>query len=470
MTCRSITRTSVWLRMAPLAAVMVLLPPASEVSHAQEPASSMARPTAVPAGFPDFGFMISATDFEAQYPNATVFRLKTDYPQNVPPSSQLPAALEIDFTKDWARYLGAVRDYCFAGNLPEWNPWQNEERDWYHIPWLHPNSESGYPPNGGTEGFRGLIKEAEVSPYQLAPTQTSSYQVYAVTLINDFAGYTMGRMWADPDNPDAGATDKRYGGGFLVGSVFCKLLFTDAPKGDDVVTFLENPLQWTGYITETWNSSSRAPLPLHLLQMDIMVRDQRADPWMGWVFGTFAYNGQLGNKNKFDNLLPLGMQWGNDPHITTNTINPLPPTKTEPNLELKETVINSSPDLPPQHLGWNGRLNGPADLNTSACMSCHSTAQYPALTVLVPPNAAPSGPVPPRGGGDKVWMKWFQNVPAATSTDPRAYSTDFSLQVAISLQNFWDAKIRNTGGLWDEQYAVPVRPVHRGGYSGSDKR
>ena len=218
------------------------------------------------------------------------------------------------------------------------------------------------------------------------------YSVYAITLVNDLAGYTLGRMWADPDNPDPRATDRRYGGGFPPGTVFAKLLFTDAPQGQDKLPFLENPLQWKAYITENFSkSSTRKVTTVNLLQMDIAVRDARADGpgQTGWVFGTFAYNGQVNNPNKFLNLVPIGVMWGNDPNDTTNTTNPFPPTETKVNPALKETVIFPSTQLPPQHLGWNGRLNGPADLNTTSCLSCHITAQYPAVTKLVPDGACP---------------------------------------------------------------------------------
>jgi hypothetical protein len=365
----------------------------------------------------------------------------------------------------------AVRAYAFEGNIPTWDPYKNHVRQWYHIPWLHPTTigPSAYPPNGGTEGFHGLIKEAPITPYQLGPDQKGkdgNYSVYAITLINDFAGYTMGKMWRDPDNPDPRVTDARFGGGFPIGTVFAKLLFTDAPQGTDKVAYLENPLQWKAYITQNfWTSSTREVTNVNLLQMDIAVRDARANgPDMtGWVFGTFVYNGQLNHPNKFMNLVPAGLMWGNDPEDRTNTTNPFPPTKTEVNPKLKQTVIFNTAQLPPQHLGWNGRLNGPADLNTTSCLSCHIAAQYPAVTSLVPDGAVPDGgPNPPAQGGTDEWMKWFQNLRCATSMDPRAYSTDFSFQVAIALENFFNVKSAREQGMWTSDYALPTKPIARG--------
>jgi len=414
--------------------------------------------------FPDFGYMVTPLEYQQNYSDQPIFRLKTDFPKAKP--AALPEFMKIDFHKDANAYILAVRDYAFDGNLPDWNPFNNTKRGWYHIPWLHPSSPpGGYPPNGGTEGFRGLIKEAGISPLQLGPGQKKDgYSVYAITLVNGQAGYTLGKMWADPANPDPRATDRRYGGGFPEGTVFAKLLFTDAPKGPDSIPFLKNPLTWKAYITENFaESSKRVVSDVHLLQMDIAVRDSRARE-TGWVMGTFVYNGEVNNPNKFLNLVPVGLMWGNDPAITVNATTPFPPRETRVNPALKETVIFSSKQLPPQHLGWNGRLNGPADLNTTSCLSCHNAAQYPALTSLIPLGAVPpGGPTPPPQGGSPEWMKWFRNLPAATSSDLRAYSTDFSFQVAISLTNFYAAKGAWLQGNWASEYGAPPVVIGRGG-------
>ncbi|MGH9457677.1 MAG: hypothetical protein ACRD2J_08575, partial [Thermoanaerobaculia bacterium] len=178
---------------------------------------------------------------------------------------------------------------------------------------------------------------------------------------------------------------------------------------------------------------------------------------------SFAYNGQLGNANKYLNLVPIGVQWGNDPDDRTNTTNPYPFTETKPNPALEETVVFDTPELPPQHLGWNGRLNGPADLNTVSCLSCHITAQYPQITALVPPGSVPDGgQEPPPQGGTPEWMQWFVNQRCATPTDERAYSTDFSFQIAIALQNFANVKSAASQGYWASDYLIDREPIGRG--------
>jgi len=424
-------------------------------------------------GFPDFGYMVSPEEYRTDYADEPLFRLKADFPRKKP--SKLAAFFDIDFKKEPLKYIEAVKNYAFEGNLPTWDPYDNDIREWYHIPWLHPSAEGpgAYPPSGGTEGFHGLIKEAPVGAYQLGRDQkgvSGDYSVYAVTLVNDMAGYAMGRMWKDPNDPDLKALDKRFkDGGFPIGTVFAKLLFTDAPKGTDKVAYLENPLTWTAFITRNFKDSVRVVSKVHLLQMDISVRDARANrsesnpEGTGWVFGTFCYNGQLNKPNKFMNLVPVGLMWGNDPENKINKTNPFPPTKTIVNKNLKETVIFESEDLPPQHLGWNGRLNGPADLNTVSCMACHNAAQYPPITSLVPPTSVPDGGLlPPVDGGTDAWMKWFENLDCGTSMNDEAYSTDFSFQVAIALENFFTAKNATLKGSWANEYKAKTVPIARG--------
>jgi hypothetical protein len=146
-------------------------------------------------------------------------------------------------------------------------------------------------------------------------------------------------------------------------------------------------------------------------------------------------------------------------------------TQTKINMNLKDQAINANTnELPPTHLGWNGRLNGPVDNFQSSCMSCHMTAEVPALSPMNPTFQAPAG-VPPIGSpvnqpppagytGDWYggWMRWFQNVkcgepfdkPGNPWTMTGAKSTDYSLQVAISVSNFleWQA----LDGLYAKNY------------------
>lgn len=72
--------------------------------------------------------------------------------------------------------------------------------------------------------------------------------------------------------------------------------------------------------------------------------------------------------------VPVGVIWGNE--VAT------------------QQWINTSVGTP-QHLGFEGRLNGPVDNPKSSCMSCHATAQTPAVSPMIPPS------------GDTT--RWFKN-------------------------------------------------------------
>jgi hypothetical protein len=396
--------------------------------------------------FPDFGFLPPPTDYHGD-----VFSLRQDYPNQKPAAqnrpdffSKLPPKFTTDFA-DWRNYMMAVRDYCFEGNLEvDWRVEHNKARKWYHIPWQH------YGP-GGREGIHGLTKEAPVQARQLGPRQgrpntNDFYQTYAVGFFNEFGGYTIGQVWADHMNPNKAVTSEP--GGFLDGTVISKLLFVDVPP--EQVDSLTNPQQWQAYIQAGYNNSVRSIRTVSLIQMDIAVRDARAP--LGWIFGTFQYNGAMGNQVRWKNLAPVGVMWGNDQANTDDGFSNPTPTVTRINPALKETAINSNTnELPPTHLGWNGRLNGPVDNPRSSCLSCHMTAQTPAYSVQSPLFLQNR---PPIGSAD--WMHWFRNVKCGEpfDKDTDAKSADFSLQLALGIQNFYLWRIPAQSGLFAKDYVT----------------
>jgi hypothetical protein len=91
---------------------------------------------------------------------------------------------------------------------------------------------------------------------------------------------------------------------------------------------------------------------------------------------------------------------------------------------LTQTWLNPVVHMP--HVGYQGRLNGPVDNSTSACLSCHATAETPP-GVMVPPNGVDPSP-------------WFRNVPSGVAFDPNRQSLDYSLQLSVGLNNFQAAQ------------------------------
>jgi hypothetical protein len=409
------------------------------------PASAAAP--AAKGRFPDFGFL------PAGYAGR-VFKLSQDFPSVEPDQSAIPEFFadgvqgdwkDGDLKSGWKAYMQALRSYCFEGNVQaDWRVEENKVRRWFHMPWQH------YGPTG-REGIRGMTKEAEVKKYQLSAGQTySGGQTYAVAYYNEIGAHTIGKVWKDHENPDT------KGIGFANGTVICKLLFVDVPT--EQVPSLVDPILWQGYICNNFASDNRSVRPLALIQMDVMVRDDRTPT--GWLFGTFQYNGILKSADRWDNLVPVGVQWGNDEDNRKDQFHTRCPERTLVIPEIRESAINEDKDaLPATHLGWNGRLNGPVDNPRSSCMSCHSTAQYPIKSEM-----APFFEQNPPAPGDDRWMRWFANnkctTKGGTSFDEGCDSTDFCIQLVQGIDNFhrWQ---NERGGIYASEFGrqgSPDRP------------
>ncbi len=420
------------------------------ISIAMSPCRDLAEEPCL--NYPDFGFAPAGIE-------RPLFKLSQTYPKALPDAKHVPEFFQDSLTEaewqhyykeHWRDYMLAVRAYCFEGNIEnDWKVELNPVRNWYHMPWQHWGRL-------GREGLRGLTKEAAIKPRQLAMSQSSGGQTYAVAFYNDVAGFLIGEVWRDPDKPNFEVIAEHNGFGH--GSVIFKLLFADIPL--DQVPFLANPLTWEAYITQSFGSDDRSIRDVHLIQMDFMIKDDRTDS--GWLFGTFQYNGALKRENPWENLVPVGLQWGNDPEVTGSEFNNLLPAETRINPSIKESVINpDTNELPPTHLGWNGRLNGPVDNPRSACFSCHMGAQHPYDGHRISPLFVLGDPIAP---GSPEWMKWYTNLRCMTPFDEGTVSTDSSLQMAMSLQNFYEWKT-NRGGNWAHKPPVKCHPDRKEGES-----
>jgi len=428
------------------------------------------------------GFVQAKSGPQPPFPNANplfippaaiyggpLFVLSQDYPRQMPGPQSRPAFLSSDFKADWKAYMMKVRDYCFEGNTDvDFRVEHNKVRAWFHMPW------QDYGPSG-REGIHGLTKEAQVQKQQLASSQTYvNGQTYAVGFFNDLGGYTIGQVWADHFDPDPSKSSRPNG--FPVGTVIFKLLFVDVPTNQ--VSSLANPKEWQAYVDPCYKapcsppaSDDRVLKQMALIQMDIAVRTDDPHAPTGWLFGTFQYNGALNRPNPWENLVPVGLMWGNDPTVKDDTHTQrsftTPPDKTNFNDKLQESAINHDAELPPTHLGWNGRLNGPVDNPISSCMSCHMTAQVPSDAPLNPSfqSAIPYRYTPT---GNAYWMRWFQNINCAVpfgnylaggvpEKGLNTLSTDFSLQLSISITNFCTVYPENCGGTTNETNSATAK-------------
>lgn len=317
--------------------------------------------------------------------------------------------------------------------------------DWYRRPSSSRITRSA----AGREGLHGLTAEGPSAPFTLGKEQKDTWATYAVGFYNSRGGYAIGKVWPDTNGP---RVDALRAEGFPVGTVVAKLLFTTAPPSQ--ATFLSNPLDWLAYTKFSFGAPAPAPrhvTTVHLVQMDIMVRDDRAKATGGWVFGTFVYNGALANRSLWRNLVPMGLQWGNDPQVRSALEGNPAPLKTLINPDLKATIINPNErELPPMHLGFGLRLSGPVDNSLSSCKSCHSTAQYPAASSILPAFTSIDGRR--LTCDDPEWWRWFRDLGPTDSFDPGTAPLDNSLQLAGSIQNYLEAKSIDNGGFYAGQY------------------
>lgn len=367
-------------------------------------------PTAPPPDKPDFQ---DAHDAPIAGWTGPVFELSHDYPATQPSAATQPWK-QFDFRTQAAQYLQSVLAYAMEGNVDiDWQGQNNTVRKWYHTPWLHAG-------NNGREFVHGLTRERSSRPRELHPNQSTTFPNWAVGLYNPLGGYTIGQVWQNPDNPNPSAAI------FPEGAVAIKLLFTTATIAE--VPYLQNALVWEAHISRTGTSSTRTIQQVRLLQIDIAVRDTRADNTTGWVFGTFSYDGNAPGATVWERMIPIGLMWGNDPNLT--------PTAYASGDRPAESVIINRVVGVEQHLGWLERLNGPVDNPRSSCLSCHSTAQHEPPARVLPRASDP----------DDVKMRWFRNIKTGEPFDTGSgqVSLDYSLQLSEGLENFYSSRRPST--------------------------
>ena len=160
---------------------------------------------------------------------------------------------------------------------------------------------------------------------------------------------------------------------------------------------------------------------LRTLRLLIAVRDQNASD-TGWVFGTFAWMGPKTGDGFFDNMVPVGLMWGNDPTEYGTNI-----AQSIVNLALKGTLYGRPGR---DWMGFQGRMNGPADNKFSSCLSCHGASQLPRsarLGLVVNGDVAPDATSVRKHVDD-----YFRNIKAGElfdATMPNAVALDYSLQI-----------------------------------------
>ena len=443
-----------------LFAILGIIAPPAALASSDEARNANARQDCVRGQYKDYYLQGQGGDPAPDY-KGRVFKLSQDYPDQLPPKEDYPW-LAIDF-KDGApidpkAYLEALLTYGLEGNIEaDFYVEDNKIRRWYGMPWMDWNTEvaADWPGTDGREFVHGLTHEFDTAPNILSTLQDTYVETWSGAYYNDRAGFGIGQVYCDPDSPDPAALnpDPQGFNNFADGAVIIKLLFSTVDEAQ--LPIMNDALVWQADVSVNVDPNyrnqgpisrfERAVQPVRLLQVDVAVRDDRTPT--GWLFGTFSYDGTREGDAPWDRLVPLGLQWGNDPGIrfaeSCDATGECSQEKlTEQWIDRAAAKRLRTPPLTLNHLGYGGRLAGPVDNPQSACMACHQTAGFP--QVAIQPELSMVGARVLKLDDDKTAadhqdfrMAYFQNVVSGTVfSDTQLYASDYSLQLSMSLHNF----------------------------------
>ncbi|HZN30289.1 MAG TPA: hypothetical protein VFB88_13100 [Xanthobacteraceae bacterium] len=337
---------------------------------------------------------------------------RTDYP-NSPGSDPHPWST-IDFKVQWREYLAAVLSTIKSAGFRIENSKivMNPGHRWWIAQWMDYGA-------AGRESMNGLTKERAPRAGDLAQGAPAGAQLWAVGWYNSWGAIRLRSVFANRCNPQIS-----NGQVFRLHTASFKTLFTDADPDD--VSYLQGSPTITAMIdppgvTGNSNPANRQPRQLRLLQIDIAVRDNRATDTR-WVFGTYVWKGPPTGDGLFDNLVPVGLHWGNDPGNVGTTMN-----EGKVNSDLDHLLYNRPGR---EWMGFRNRVNGPADNKFSACLSCHGASQWPRssrLSIVVSGNVGT--------GSDDIQQHvddYFRNIRGGQLFDTQqqgAVALDYSLQL-----------------------------------------
>lgn len=403
--------------------------------------------------------------------NGTLYKIKYDYPDSA----------NIDWSTPWTEYLQGkeisnetAEEYMdilkervrpgmsvMINDAKQWNE-TRDDYGWYGNPWMSQSVPVNASPSNanftGREAISGsytgqIIDSAIFTAYGLAADQMP-IQNHALVFYNDVATQTLGKVWADPYNPQYlnGETQLKEGAIVIkaAGISVSEDNWPEALKGCSTFDIYRPMI---GDTTDTYQVQT-----LSYIQFDIIVKDSIASPQTGWVFCTFIYDANSDGATVYDRFTLLGVQWGLDPEVT------------EAGQPLYENYINeAAPAFTQATLGFCGRLAGPIDIAnlvgpqtivetgetvthtpTSSCLSCHGTAAYNSTTNFYP---SPDGvhAIPPKNlysPGNKEWMEWYVNKlgTETQSQGKNVVAVDYDFVMMFALGNWaelTDVKNRN---------------------------
>ncbi|MFI5389939.1 MAG: hypothetical protein ACHQYQ_01160 [Bacteriovoracales bacterium] len=344
-----------------------------------------------------------------------VFQISDEFPQEIQSEKDIKNWEKFNPISSPQDYAKNIKEYCLEGQIESnWNGFGNKIRKWYNMPWLHTG-------NDGREFVWGLTKEpGKIKPF-LFPYGDSA-QVWALTLFNPIAGYTLGEVWKNP------SSSKMNNIVFRNGAIIFKLIFTTLTPKE--LPYLEGTLKISANITSFNQDTFKNPdhprkiQDLYLVQMDISVKDSRLKNYVGWAMTSFVYNKKNPGKKFLEKLRLVGLQWGNDPLVTIK--------KYSQGEKIKESYITKFGEGMIKETSYNGRLNGLANESKNSCMSCHAFSQYHPILPLHFDLLSEL-----LFSKSKNRDKFFQNIPSGTPYTKDYFSADYNFQLFFGLSNYF---------------------------------
>jgi hypothetical protein len=389
------------------------------------------------------------------------FVLNHDYPVTLPPLIANPPWEKVSGGKPLNRdnaiiYVNALKNYIAPSMrklLLDYPNWSSVKEGWYSMPWLFDAQEPIHGAYIGTQSF----------PSNMFPLSGLKKEMatWVITMYDRRGAYMLGQVWGrDGMKPNLSDNKAQY----PEGAITVKVALTTA-MGDDW-SAMKGAVKWQLFAPPANSPTGTAPqlFAASLFQVDIIVKDSRAAPNSQWVFSTLVYDKRI-KGDAWDQLVPLGAMWGNDPLVNSAT---------DPNAILQESVINPmAPLYAVETLGYGGRLSGPNDgaivqdvlidgkaaarVAASSCMSCHSVAESPMKSFLLP-MASTNGTVSPFFGralptsmnlvsgegpnylyrpGTMQFNSWFQSRSGSTPKDEGRIALDYHMNLTWKALPLW---------------------------------
>lgn len=412
-----------------------------------------------------------------------MFELNHNYPKKLPPKKSYPWKAvtkngKIN-QKNSYDYVLALKEYV-SKDMRSILYKQRNNKDWFQSIWLGTEREPLHGVYVGSGFPAGTLTDQNVD-----------LVTYVYTLYDNRAATTLGKIWGDSVDSALNPTITKDTTQYAEGSVIVKFAFV-TPCGSDWSP-MKDAAVWEIYApVNTSNGSATAKSKckkngsdgntmtpvltnVYLMQFDIIVKDTQAAPDTGWVFSTLVYDKDAKGSDAWDKMVPLGATWGGNPDVVNLSPDALtPPVKV--NQKLTENWINmKTPMYARSTLGWDGRLSGPNDgavvtpawagdkyyhkgIASAGCLACHSSAQYPMTSFLLPSSTYPPQTMaPPLSNdssaaalvlsepGSEQWMLHFQSNDGSTPMGPKTsegqepVALDYDMVTAFKAIPMWQA-------------------------------